>query len=191
MLAVLALISPLITNDRHRRLHYLQYSSKQGRKISRAQLAATLLSAFALTTLLILVFSGIFSQNGTVVFWNNPVWSDYNSSAATVFNLTYGEWLIITAVLMYALALGVSMFAFILSRFSGNLITLMMKLIPVFAVIAYLSVSVFNGLFSMGNTLYSLLRFFGTEIYVCAVVVVIALAAAVFVMRREKRVDVA
>ena len=57
-------------------------------------------------------------------------------------------------------------------------------------VLAYLSVSVFGVLLGMGNTLYSLLKIFGTEMYVCAAVAAIALTAAVFVIRREKRVDV-
>ena len=189
ILAVLVLVSPLISNDRHKNIHYLQYSSKQGRKIMRTQLIAALLSAFMLTTLLISVFVGLFSQNGTYVFWDNYINSDFGG-IYTVFRLTYGEWVIVSIMLMYALALAVSMFAFILSRFSGNLITLTMKLIPAFAVLAYLGVSVFSVLLGMDNTLYSLLRFFGTEMYVCAAVIVIAAAAAVFVMRREKRVDV-
>jgi len=191
ILSVLILVSPLLVSDRHAKLHYLQYSSKYGRKIMRGQFTATLLSAFTLTTLLVLIFGGIYSQNGTLLFWNNVLDSDFNIGMYTVFRLTYGEWVMASIAMMYALALGVSAFAFVLSRFSGNLITLVMKLVPVFAVLAYLCDATFNELFQMlYNKIYLLLRVFGAEAYVCGAVVAIALTAALFVIRREKRVDV-
>ena len=191
MLSVLILVSPLLVSDRNGNVHHLQYSSKLGRKVVYRQFAATLLSAFALTTLLMLIFGAVYSVNGTQLFWNNNLNSDFNIGIYMVFSLTYGEWVMTMVALMYILALGVSALAFILSRFSRNMITLVMKLIPIFAAMAYLSVSVFNQLFTIHyNQLYQLFRVFGTEAYVCGVFAVIALAAALFVIHREKRVDV-
>jgi phosphoglycerol transferase MdoB-like AlkP superfamily enzyme len=185
------LVSPLLVSDRNGNLHHLQYSSILGRKIVYRQFAATLLSAFALTTLLILIFVAVYGVNGTYLFWNSNLSSDFNIGIYTVFSLTYGGWVIAMVALMYVLALGVSAFAFIISRFSRNLITLVMKLIPIFAAIAYLSVSVFNQLFTMlDNKLYLLLRVFGAEVYVCGVFAVIAITAALFVVRKEKSADV-
>jgi hypothetical protein len=71
VLSVLVLVSPLITGDRAREIHLLQYTAKQGRKILRKQLTAIILSAFILTTLLVLIFGAIYSVNGTFVFWNS------------------------------------------------------------------------------------------------------------------------
>jgi len=191
VLSVLILVSPLLVSDRHANLHYLQYSSKYGRAIIRGQLIATLLSAFALTTLLILVFGGIYSQNGTHLFWNNEINSDFNIGMYTVFRLTYGAKVLAAIAMMYALAAGVSSFAFMLSRFSGNLITLVMKLVPVFAALVFLCDAVFNDLFEMlYNKIYLLLRVFGAEAYVSGTIAVIAFAATWFVVRREKRTDV-
>ena len=190
MLAVLALVSPLLVSDRHGNMHYLQYSSKLGRRVMRVQLVATLLSALMLTTLMILIFGVIFSANGTHLFWYNNMNSDF-SSVRTVFSMTYGGWVVAAIIFMYVLTLGVSMLAFVLSRFSGNLITLVMKLIPVFAALVLLCIGVFNGMFCMGNKLYQLLRIFGVEVYVCGIFVVVAFAAAWSVLRRERRVDVA
>ena len=192
MLSVLILVSPLLVSDRNGCVHHLQYSSKLGRKIIYKQFTATLFSAFALTTLLILIFGTVYSINKTYLFWNNNLNSDFNIGIYMVFSMTYGEWVTVMIVLMYALSLGVSAFAFILSRFSRNLITLVMKLIPVFAAAAYLSASVFNQLFTIHyNKLYQLFGVFGTEAYVCGVFAVIAIATTWFVIRREKRVDVA
>ncbi|MCL2084682.1 MAG: hypothetical protein FWH06_05445 [Oscillospiraceae bacterium] len=191
MLAVLILVSPLQVSDRHGNIHHLQYSSKLGRKIIHRQLAATLLSAFMLTTVLVLIFGGIYSTNGTYLFWDANINSGLNLGHYSVFHMTYGQWVTAMIVLMYILALGVSMLAFVLSRFSRSMITLIMKLIPLFAAAAYLCTAVFNYSFSMlDNTLYNLVRVFGTEVYVCGVVVILALAAVLYVVRREKRVDV-
>ena len=191
MLSVMIFTSPLLVSDRHENAHHLQYSSKLGRRIINRQLIATLLSAFILTTLLILIFGGIYSVNGTHVFWNNNINSEFNIGHYSVFSLTYGQWVAAMIALMYVLAFGISMLAFILSRFSRNLITLVMKLIPMFAAAAYLCGVVFGDLFSMlYNKLYNLFRIFGTEAYVCGGIALLAFAAVFYVVRREKRVDV-
>lgn len=190
MLSVLMLVSPLVTSDHHDGLHYLQYSSKTGRKIMYSQLTAVLLSAFVLATLMILIFGGIYSQNGTALFWNASVNSAFNPGMYSVFPLTYGQWLTAMTILMYALALGAAALTFILSRYSRNLITLIMKLIPVFTALLFLCIVVFNGLFEMGNLLYKVKHIAGTEAYVCGIVGILGLAAALFVAKREKRVDV-
>ena len=71
VLAVLVLVSPLIVTDRARNVHLLQYTAKHGRGILKQQLIAMTLSAFLLTTALILVFGAIYSSNGTWPFWNS------------------------------------------------------------------------------------------------------------------------
>jgi len=191
MLAVLILVSPFPLSDRHANIHHLQYSAKLGRKIMHRQLAATLLSAFMLTTLLILIFGGVYSVNSTYLFWNANINSGLNTGNYSVFSMTYGQWVMAMIAMMYILALGISMFAFVLSRFSRNMITLIMKLIPLFAATAYLCMAVFNYSFSMlYNALYNLVRVFGTEAIVCGVVMLIGFTTATFVVRREKRVDV-
>ena len=191
MLSTLILVSPLLASDRHSNVHHLHYSSKLGRKIIHRQLIAMLFSAFMLATLLISIFGGIYSANGTYLFWNCNINSSLNIGHYSVFNLTYGQWVTAMVILMYVLALGVSMLAFMLSRFSRNLITMMMKLIPVFAATAFLCIFAFNGLFQFYNALYKSLRIFGTEAYVCGAVVIIGFTATLIVMQREKRVDVA
>jgi len=143
------------------------------------------------TTLLILVFGGIYSVNSTYLFWNANINSGLNTGNYSVFSMTYGQWVMAMIALMYILSLGISMLAFVLSRFSRNMITLIMKLIPLFAAVAYLCTAVFNYSFSMlYNALYNLVRIFGTEAIVCGVVMLIGFTTATFVVRREKRVDV-
>ena len=191
MLSVLILVSPLLVSDRNSNVHHLQYSSKLGRKIVYRQFVATLFSAAALTTLLVLIFAAVFNVNGTYCFWNNNLSSDFNIGIYTVFSLTYGRWVMAMIALMYTMSLGVAALAFVLSRLSRNLITLVMKLIPLFAVMAFFNVSVFDGLFTILNSaFYRLLRVFGAEVYVCGVFLVVSLVVALLVLRKEKHLDV-
>lgn len=189
MLGTLVLVSPLLTSDRHSKIHYLQFSSRKGRKLIYGQLTAMVLSSVVLTTLMLLVFCGIFSLNGTGVFWNTYIGSDFNYMFP-VFRLTYGQYILIIIALMYILTMGTAMLAFVLSRFSHNLITLVIKLIPAFTMLAYLCVLIFDRIFHMGHTLYKLTQVVGTEAYICCIISAIALMAALWVSRREKRVDI-
>jgi hypothetical protein len=191
ILAVLILVSPLLVSDRHDKLHHLQYSSALGRRIIGRQLLATLLSAFALTTLLVLLFWAIFAITGSFLFWDCYLANALTLDLFPVFDLTYGQWLVALLALMYVPALAASLCAFMLSRFSGNLITLVMKLLPVFVVFAYLRPVLFGGFFSLTRSqAYNILRLPGAEAYACFAILLIALAAALFVVRRERGVDV-
>ena len=189
VLAVLTLVSPLIVTDRARNVHLLQYSSKHGRKILQKQLLAVLLSAFMLTTLLILIFGAIYSTNGTWVFWHSGMTSFLNGPIF-LFDITYGQYIVLYIVLLYTLCLGTAAMAFLFSRFSRNLITLILKLMPMFAVLTVLCLYVFNDPFSMNNSLYKALGMIGIEPLVCGGVFIVFLAVSLYFVRREKEVEV-
>jgi hypothetical protein len=57
VLAVMLLVSPIVSTDRAKKVNQLQYASKTGRRVLRSQFWATVVSTFALSTLLLL-FSG-------------------------------------------------------------------------------------------------------------------------------------
>ncbi len=189
ILAVFVLVSPLIVTDRARNVHLLQYSSKHGRKILQKQLLAVLLSAFMLTTLLILIFGAIYSTNGTWVFWHSGMTSFLNGPIF-LFDITYGQYIVLYIVLLYTLCLGTAAMAFLFSRFSRNLITLILKLMPMFAVLTVLCLYVFNDPFSMNNSLYKALGMIGIEPLVCGGVFIVFLAVSLYFVRREKEVEV-
>ena len=188
VLAVLVLVSPLIVTDRARNIHLLQYSAKHGRRILRTQFIAVFLSAFLLTTVMILVFGGIYSTNGTWVFWNSGMTSFLNTTF--LIDITYGQYIIVYIATLYTLCLGTAVASFLLSRFSRNLITLMLKLIPVFAVITVLCTKVFELTFSPANLLYIVTGITGIEAYICVFVFIAGLAISRYFLRREKTVDV-
>jgi hypothetical protein len=183
-LATLLCLGPLLTSDRARKLHLLQYTSKQGRKIMGKQGMAVLLSSAMLTTALLLVFGAIYARNGTQVFWNNYI-SSFNGYYTTSIPLTFGQFVIIIAVMIYLIGAALSMFAFILSRFCPNYIALIASLIPVFIVGVMLCKKIFfnplNG-FKFGLALF--------DPIVCTSLLALAMMAVICVLRREQKVDI-
>ncbi len=191
VLAVLVFVSPLIVTDRARKVHLLQYTVKHGRSILNKQLIAVLLSAFLLTTALILIFGAIYSTNGTWPFWNNGLTSFLNFQVTFFwFDITYGQYIVLYIALLYILCLGAAAIAFLLSRFSQNLITLILKLIPVFAMLGALGYSVFNETYSNNNPLYVKTGITGIEPMICGFVLMAGLAVSFYIVRRERKVDV-
>jgi hypothetical protein len=191
ILAALVLVSPIIVTDRMRKLHLLQYSAKQGRKLLAKQLAAVLISAFLLTTALLVVFGVIYSTNGTFAFWNNGLNSFLNPYNIIMLNMSYGQYITALVVMAYLLTLGTSAFAFVFSRFSQNLIALLMKLIPIFiAVVLFCSNYVFDAPFARYNILYRRTGVVGIEAVVCAVILIAGFASSFIAARRERRIDV-
>lgn len=188
VLSVLVLVSPLIVTDRARNVHLLQYTAKHGRRILNKQLIGVILSAFLLTTALLLIFGAVYSENGTWPFWDNGLTSFLNE--IFWFDITYGQYIIIYIVLLYILCLGAAAIAFMLSRFSQNLITLILKLIPTFAVLGALCFSVFYYTYNLSNILYKWTGVVGIEPISCGLVLIAALAASLYIVRRENKVDV-
>ena len=186
VLAVLALVSPLVVSDRARKVHLLQYSAKEGRRILRKQLVAVLLSAFLLTTLLLAVFGAIYGTNGTWPFWNSGLTSFLNHFTFW-FDITYGQYVLLYVGFLYVLCLGAAALAFVLSRFSRNLVTLILKLIPLFTVLVAICHLVFINPFGFENALYIMTGVPGMEPVVCGLVFIAGVASALWLIRREKR----
>jgi hypothetical protein len=190
VLAVLVLVSPLVVNDRIRNVHLLQYASKHGRNVLMTQLSAVLLSAFVLATVLLLVFGAIYGTNGTWVFRNSGLTSFLNM---IVFygDITYGQYILIYVAMIYVLCLGTAALAFVLARFSRNLIALILNLLPAFAALVALCLFVFMHPFSMTNVLYRATGIPGIEPAACVLLLVVGLTASFWLVRREKGIDMA
>lgn len=191
ILSVFVLVSPLIVIDRSRNVYLLQYSSKQGRKILQKQFIAVLLSAFMLTTILILIFGAIYSTNGTWIFWNSSLTSFLNSHTFW-FDITYGEYVVVYILLLYILCLSTAALAFLCSRFSRNLVTLILKLIPIFALLVLFSNNcIFIHMFSFSHFLYWNLGLIGMEPIISGIVFILCVGASLYFVRREKAIEVA
>lgn len=188
VLATLILLSPLLTSDRMSKVRLLQYTTKTGRKIIAAQLAGVLLSSVFLTTVLVVVFGTVYSTNNTQIFWNSQV-SSFGSHVILSIPVTFGQYVILLVGMLYLIGLVLSAIAFILSRFSANFIALAAGLIPAAVAGELLCFELvfnrpFNRLcFDTGIALF--------EPIVCIVLFALGITATIYVVRREKRVDIA
>lgn len=95
------------------------------------------------------------------------------------------------AGLIYGICLGAASLAFVLSRFSRNLITLILKLIPLFAALAFICIFGLNGMFRLNSFFYRMTRIPGIEPAVCGLLCAAGMAVALLVVRRERKLDAA
>lgn len=191
ILTVLVLVSPLIVNDRSINIHLLQYSSKNGRRILLQQFISIIISTFMATTLCVLIFGYIYTINGTFVFWNNGLTSFLNSRADFFWlDLSYGQYIILYVLLLYILSTGSAALAFVVSRFSQNLIAVIMKLLPVFGVLAFTSFAAFLSTFSNANFFYRFTGIPWLEPIACGLILLAGLTLSIYILHREKEIDV-
>lgn len=159
-LSVCLFIAPLQVNDRLSRMRTFQYSSKRGRKIFSMQFKTAMLSAFILTILNLVIFMGIFATNGTAVFRDCRVYS-FAAAEFSWVDWKYGTWCLVLMIICCLIAMGTAAAAFFLAHHSANYISMLLKLIPVIAVLAtvlpptlYQAFYFYNGMYRMTKIPY-------------------------------------
>jgi hypothetical protein len=187
VLATLILVSPLVTADRARRVTELQYTSKSGRRILGTQFAAMMLSSFILTTILVAFFGFLFNENDFLFFWTCKI-NGFLSNQVLRRPITYGAYICIFVAAIYSVSLTAAGFAFLLSRFSRNLIALLLKLLPLFALLAFLTVTLLRVLL-VYHTDYAPPKFIWTEPAIFLSFLLLAILSAFFFIWREKKTD--
>lgn len=193
VVAVIILIAPLLITDRTRKLNLMQYSSTIGRKIFRLQFAATFISALALSILLIAAAYIPFLASGAGDYWDAHIMS-LAGRGMQLYNITFGQYALILAGMILALSIGTACFAFILARFSTNIVMMLIKAVPVGVAVVGIGALSVNMALSYNNIIFNTIfpgRFDAPEVIVCGLVAVVGMVAAVVISIREMRVDVA
>lgn len=192
IVATILLIAPLLINDRMGKLNLLQYPTIVGRSIFPIQFAATMVSTLALSILLIGAAYLPFLAAGASSYWDAPIMS-YTVRNIQLYNITFGEYALILAGMVVALSISTACFVFLLARFSGNIVTMMIKVVPVGIAIAGLAVLSINMALSNNNIVFTTIfqgRFHAPEVIVCGFLAVVGMVAAVIIIAREKYADV-
>ena len=191
ILAVIILIMPPLLTDRSRNVNLLQYSSVVGRKILLIQFTASLVSAVILSAVIIIVSVVPFILLAAE-YLNVSIMS-CGIHYLWLYDISFGQYVFILVGMIIALCSCAACIAFILARFSNNIISAVIKAVPVgLALIGLCAISV-NIALSNNNVVFSQVfrgRFNTPEIIVCCVFGVIAIIAALVISVREKRVDV-
>ena len=134
ILSVGFIISPIFLSDKNKNINYLQYGSKIGRKLVKKKIIAGLISTIIIVTAEISFLFIMFAGNDTLKFWNcsiNSLWG----GGLSWFSLTFGEYIILTVILMYIIALVTTCISmFVSSRVLTN-ISLIAVQVPILGII--------------------------------------------------------
>lgn len=191
ILATILLVAPMITGDRQRRIHVLQYSTKTGRKILKIQLAATFLSSFLLNLLLIggLILPFILANK---LYWSAHM-QGYTGFGFQLYNITFGAYVWLIMGMIFLLSMAAAGIAFIIARFSSNIILLLIKAVPVGLALWGVSFLSINFALTDNNFIFiHLLRgsLVAPEVAVCGVIFLLSMLGVSWLILKEKRVAI-
>jgi hypothetical protein len=171
----------------------MQYLSTIGRRIFKYQFAATIVSTFMLSIILIAAAYIPYLVSGAGNYWEAHIMSYIFSYGREMqlYNITFGQYVLVLAGMILALSVGTACFTFILARFSANIV-MMIKAVPVGVAVAGIVALSVNMALSSNNIIFNTIfrgRFDAPEIIVCVLVAIAGVIAAVVVTTREKNSD--
>lgn len=166
LFSILILLAPAVAKDRMTGVQTLQYSSKVGRKITKIQLLAMLLSALFLFLLEVAVMEGIYAQNQTWRFWGTSIMRCFGYEQLYWYNMSYGGYFLCILFLTLLYAICILGFTFLFSAHSKSYTSLLLKMVPVYGCLAVflLHLSLCD-LFDLNNTVSSFTGIPGSELW--------------------------
>ena len=189
LLSVCILLSPLMVRDRMTRVNEHQVSSRIGRKVYWKQFGAVMLSAIALITIELFAAIAIYATNNTQALWHNGM----NSFMGYTFlrEFTYGGYVMTTIAMAYVFSMSAVLIFFLLSKFSANYVSLILKLIPAFILLSILAQMVIAYSFSSINFMYQKTSITAIEPVICSALLIAGLFSCIVAGKREKRKELA
>ncbi|MEC2075167.1 hypothetical protein [Metabacillus fastidiosus] len=183
ILSIAIMISPLFIKDRQNKLVYLQYSSKIGRDLFKKKLLGALIASFLLMTIQFTAFFILYSTNGTHIFSDMNVSSFYNEFTSW-FDLTFGEYIILTVAAAYLLGLIFTVITAFLSSIVPNYLTIIGIQVPImFVTFTYVLKYLIERLTDITLPSYFLYISYTILVFVILSMIVIR-------WKKEKRIDI-
>lgn len=185
LLTVSLLISPCLVRERLSRMQQEQWPSRTGRGILRYQLAAVLTVSAAVPVGLLAVFGAWYCKVWRAdVFWGCMA---YSAGGSTIpwFTFTYGQYLCFLAAAVIGLSIAAGGLMFLLSRFSGNYIALLLKALPMFLALSYLSEQALSDMLYFGNSLSDAAGLPGAEPLLILFLLTGMMVLNIFIIQRE------
>ena len=190
ILSVILLLSPMLVRDRLRRTRSTQWTSRRGRRIWNTQLLAAGISAIVLTAFNMITYTLPFLAQEPLVFKDFRLFSFMRFGIPWV-DWTYGRYLIVLATMIFLLTMTAAGFTVILSQYSGHYIAMLLKALPLFAMMAYISAGVLlDRSFFFGNPLSEWLELPEAEVFCVAVLLLIAVALLLIARTRQAKREI-
>lgn len=185
ILSVVLLLSPTLVRDRIRHMRAAQWSSKKGRRILNIQFTAAGISALALTLVNLILYAIPFLMQQPLVFRNFRLFS-FQIFWIPWFDWTYVQYLIVMALMIVVLAVAAGKLTVFLSQYSGNYVAMLLKALPLFAVLAYFSSNwLTDQAFFTGNALSKMLALPGAELLGAGFIVALGIGLCILACRRQ------
>ena len=130
LVSVLFMISPIYIRDYKNNMIGLQYTSKIGRDLFKKKLVAGMISAFLITTVLLIVYYGLYTTNDIGMFLNSGI----NSFMGWLYwyDLSFLQLILVTILFTYVLTFSIALLAMFVSSICKNYISVIGILLPIF-----------------------------------------------------------
>lgn len=176
-------VSPIFIDDEKSKTNYIQYSTKIGRILSSKKIIAAIITSFLITTVEILVLFIMYSKNNTLQFLNcsiNGIFSDITSW----FDLTFGQYIMITVGILYIISFIVCSLSIYVSTKANNYISLIGIQLPILGLlIAFVKAVGINEVTIIWFQKYLLHISYGA-------LIIVSIALIYFVISKEKLRDI-
>ncbi|MGG5461294.1 hypothetical protein [Clostridium sp. B9] len=183
VITVAFVISPIFLRDNKNKVNFLQYSSITGRGLAKKKVIAAMITTFLMTTIELIILFGFYVQNNTLKFWECSINSKLNWGIYW-FDLTFGEYVIISIILMYMIAFLVASISLFVSTKVKNYVALIGVQIPVlFVLISFIRNYDLYSMTTIGYPKY-------TVIFGQSILMIVAIILLLLVLKQEKRRDI-
>ena len=182
LFTVAVLISPYLVHERRSGVRRLAYTCRKGRSLFATQFGASLVIAALAEAVQFAVFILLFltgPHRADLLFLD----CDVSYGRGLWWDMTFGQYMIWTSVILFVLAFGFAMLSFAVSKLCKNYIAVLAAQIPLLFLAGKLSGRIIGTLFSVNRPLYF-------DLLVCATCVLLPLTVCLFLNLREKTADV-
>ena len=183
LVSVLFMISPIFIKDYKNNIVSLQYTSKVGRGIFKWKIVAGLLSAFLITTVLIVIYYSIYSTNDIGMF----LASEVNSFMGRIYwyDFSFLQLILVTILLTYVLSLSLALLSIFISSICKNYISVIGIQLPIFVIVCWL---IMNG--SLLGEAFLIHQSQSMVIVLYSVIVILPLFTILWKWKRENEQDI-
>lgn len=183
VISIAFVISPIFLKDNKNKANLLQYSSKLGRGIAKKKIIASMIVTFLMATLEIGVLFILYAKNNTLQFWNCSINSKFVTTISW-FDLTFGQYIILSIILMYIVAFVVASLSLFVSSKVKSYVSLIGVQVPLLGGLLW---------FLMMVGLYKITVFWKPKYIIhisYGILLVIAIGMMISLLKKEKHRDV-
>ncbi len=123
LLSIVFMLSTIYIRDTNNNMLQLQYTSKKGRQIFKSKMMAGFISSFIIATSQFICFFTMYAHNNVAMFFNSNI-NSFLCINISWFDLTFIQYIVITVLAVYILAMVFTLMSMLISSLVHNYIAL-------------------------------------------------------------------